>query len=262
LRGHGAEPHNFHENSSEGREMKRANIIAKGKVQKVGYRDRVEEIARKLNITGFVANLNPYDVRIVAEGEDGSIAKFIERIEIRKFPIDVEGLEVTFEEYKGEFEYFEIKTGEWQQELLERFDTAGTLLYKCVELGGRSVELGEKNVALSERSVELGEKNVALSERSVELGEKNVVLGEKSVSIGEKMLEKQDMMLKKQDVVIEKQDDTIVAIREVSEKIDQGKEEIVTEIKSLREDLRSYMENKFAKIEHEIVEIKAKIGMV
>jgi acylphosphatase len=200
--------------------MKRAKIIAKGKVQKVGYRDRVEEIARKLNITGFVENLKPYDVRIVAEGEDGSIDKFIEQIEIRKFPIDVEGLEVTFEGYKGEFEYFEIKTGEWQQELLERFDTAGTLLYKCVELGERSVELGEKNVALSERSV---------------------ALDEESVSIGKKMLEKQD--------------DTIEAI-------EQSKEEIVTEISSLRGDLKSYMENKFAKIEREIAGIKAKIGMI
>jgi len=235
-------------------EMKRANIIVKGRVQRVGYRGAVEEVARKLNVTGFVVNLKPYDVRIVAEGEDGSIDKFIEQIEIRKFPIDVEGLELTFEEYKGEFEYFEIKAGEWQEELFERLDTAGTLLYKSVELGGRSVELGEKNVALSERSVELGEKNVALSERSVALGEKNVVLGEKSVSIGEKMLEKQDMML-------EKQDDTIGAIRNVSEKIDQSKEEIVTEISSLREDLKSYMANKFAKIEYEIAQIKTKIGM-
>ena len=69
-------------------------------------------------------------------------------------------------------------------------------------------------------------------------------------------------MLEKQDRMLQKQDDTIGAIREVSEKIDCGKEDIVTEVKSLREDLRSYMENKFARIEHEIEGIKAKIGMV
>ena len=192
--------------------MKRANIIVKGRVQRVGYRGAVEEVARKLNITGFVANLKPYDVRIVAEGEDENIDKFIEQIEIRKFPIDVEGLEVTFEEYKGEFEYFEIKLGDWHEELFERLDTAGTLLYK------------------------------------------SVALGEESVSIGKKMLGKQDMMLGKQE-------DTIEEIRNVSEKIDRGKEEIVTEISSLRGDLKSYMANKFAKIEYEIEGIKAKIGM-
>jgi len=51
-------------------------------------------------------------------------------------------------------------------------------------------------------------------------------------------------MLEKQDMMLEKQDDTI------------------EEIRSLRGDLKSYMENKFAKIEHEIMDIKAKIGMV
>ena len=70
------------------------------------------------------------------------------------------------------------------------------------------------------------------------------------------------MLVGKMDMMLGKQEGTIGAIRGVSEKIDEGKEEIVTEIGSLREDLRSYMENKFAIIEHEIVGIKAKIGMV
>ena len=73
------------------------------------------------------------------------------------------------------------------------------------------------------------------------MSEKTVALGEESVSIGKKMLEKQDA--------------TIAAI-------DRSKDEIVTEISSLREDLRSYMEEKFARIEHEIEGIKAKIGIV
>jgi acylphosphatase len=158
--------------------MKRAIVIARGEVRKVNYRDAVEEIARKLKLTGFVENLKPYDVRIVAEGEDEQIDLFIERIKINKFPIDVEGIEVRFEAYKGEFEYFEIKRGEWGEEIAERLDTAGKLLY-------RSVELGERSVELSERSVELGE-------RSVELGERSVGLGEESVKIGRTMLGKQD----------------------------------------------------------------------
>ena len=193
--------------------MKRATIIVKGEVQHVGYRDAVEKIARRLNITGFVENLKLYDVRIVAEGEDAGIDQFIEQIRIKKFPIDVESTEVGFDTYKGEFEYFEIKRGDWHEELLERLDTAGALLYK-----------------------------------SVELGEKSVALGEESVSIGKKMLEKQD--------------GTIEAIREVSKKVDKGKEEIVTEIRSLREDFKSYMEDRFTRIEQEIEAIKAKIGMV
>ena len=200
--------------------MKKANIIVKGEVQRVGYRDAVAKLARKLKIVGFVENLKHYDVRIIAEGEDANIDLFIERIEIRKFPMDVESTEVSFETYEGEFEYFEIKRGDWHEELLERLDTAGTLLYKSVELGERSVTLGEKTVAL---------------------GEKTVALGERSVGIGEKMLGKQDKTI---------------------DAIDRSKEEIVTQISSLRDDLRSYMDYKFAKIEHEVEAIKAKIGMI
>jgi len=298
--------------------MKRAILIVKGEVQRVGYRDVVAKIARKLSISGFVENLKPYDVKIVAEGSDANITQFIEQLKIKRFPIDVESVEVSFEPYKHEFEYFEIKRGDWREELFERLDTAGALLYKSVELGEksvalgersvelgeksvalgetsvalseRSVELGEKSVALGERSVELGEKSVALgeklvalSERSVELGEKSVALGEKSVELGERSvalseksvaLGEKSVALSERSVelgeksvalgeesvsigkrMLEKQDATIGAI-------EQSKNEIVTEIRSLREDLRSYMEDKFAKIEHEIEAIKAKIGMV
>jgi acylphosphatase len=38
--------------------MRRAVIIAKGRVQRVGYRDEVEERARRLKITGFVESLD------------------------------------------------------------------------------------------------------------------------------------------------------------------------------------------------------------
>ncbi|CEG13098.1 Acylphosphatase [groundwater metagenome] len=147
--------------------MKRANIIVKGEVQRVGYRDAVEKIARKLNIKGCVENLIPYDVKILAEAEEESLKRFIETIKIKKYPIDVESVEVNYKEATNEFEYFKINRGDPQEELAERFDVAGKLLY-----------------------------------RTVELGEKSVALGEKSVSLGEKMLEKQDAMLGKQDLTI------------------------------------------------------------
>ena len=182
--------------------MKRALILVKGKVQRVGYRDEVEEIARQLEISGFVENVKPYDVRIVAEGEDTKIERFIEEIRIKRYPIDVEHLEVQFEDFKAEFEYFEIKRGNWQEELGERLDAAGKLLYKSVELG------------------------------------------EESVSIGKKMLDKQDMMLDKQDMMLDKQDETI------------------GEIRGLREDLKSFMEERFDRLEREIEIIKAKLGML
>ena len=51
------------------------------------------------------------------------------------------------------------------------------------------------------------------------------------------------MMLGKQDMVLEKQDETL------------------GEIKGLREDLKTYLEERFKRIGREIEEIKAKIGL-
>lgn len=156
--------------------MKRATIIAKGDVQRVRYRDAVEKIARKLKLTGFVENLKPYDVKIVAEGEEDILDEFITRIRIDEPPISVEDIDVEFGAATGEFEYFEIRRGDWKEELGERMDALLALLH---------------------RSVRLQEKFVELGERSVEHGEKSVKLGERSVELGEKMLGKQDSMLEK-----------------------------------------------------------------
>ncbi len=65
----------------------------------------------------------------------------------------------------------------------------------------------------------------------------------KIVNAGVKMLDKQDSMLEKQDEMLKKQEETI------------------SEIRALRQDLKSWMEERFSKIEREIEEIKARIGM-
>jgi len=57
------------------------------------------------------------------------------------------------------------------------------------------------------------------------------------------ILGKQESWLKKQDSLLGKQDETL------------------NEMKGLREDLKSYMEERFERIEHEIVAIKAKVGV-
>ena len=131
--------------------MKRVVIIAKGEVQRVGYRDAVEKIGRKLKLTGFVENLKPYDVRIVAEGEEEILNAFVAHVRITGHPISpisVEELDVKFVAATREFEYFEIRRGDWQDELGERMDTAGALLY-------RSLEIGEKMLDKQDRTIEI-----------------------------------------------------------------------------------------------------------
>jgi acylphosphatase len=102
----------------------KAVIIARGEVQRVGYGDIVERAARKMKLTGIVENIKPYDVKIICEGNKTSIDSFIKLIDIKEPTIEVEELEVSFEDATGEFDYFEIKRGDMAEELGERLDIA------------------------------------------------------------------------------------------------------------------------------------------
>ncbi len=148
--------------------MQRAMITAKGDVQRVGYRDRVLKIARDLAIAGCVQNIEPYDVRMIAEGDKNKLKQFIEAIKIGRYPIFVKELDVEWGDATCEFEYFKVIRGDWREELSERFDFVVALLYRSVELGEESVKLGKENIA-----------------------------------IGRHMLDKQDTMIEKQDVMVE-----------------------------------------------------------
>ena len=208
--------------------MKRAIIIAKGKVQKVGYRDFVQDSARELGITGDVENLEDGNVKIVCEGEEQKIEEFIRDIKVKRDFIHVSEASVKYEAPTGEFKVFKIKYGGVPEELGDRLGAA--LLY----LGATNQKIDTTN-----QKIDAGFKMVA---GKIDEGREENKQGFSTLA-------------GKMDMMLERQDDTIEAI-------DRSKEEIVTEISSLREDLKSYMENKFAKIEYEIEGIKAKIGMV
>ena len=209
--------------------MKRANIRIKGNVQMAGFRTFIENIADSLNVTGFAENVEDGSVKVVCEGEEGGIKKLINSIK-EKTPsfASIEEMDVAYEEYKGEFTGFERRGAD-----VPREDKDEAMLRYMQSFDKK----GEVMINI------LSSMNETLKSVKEDTSQ---IAGIKENT--EKMLEKQDMMLQKQE-------DTIEAI-------DRSKEEIVTEISSLREDLKSYMENKFAKIEYEIAGIKTKIGMV
>lgn len=124
--------------------LKRAEIIVKGEVQRAGYRDAVERIARKLNIKGYVENLIPYKVKIIAEGEEDIIKEFIKKINIQDILINVEEINVSYQEPTNEFEYFEIRQGDWEDEIVEKADVIVALLSKWVDSQEKLVTVQEK----------------------------------------------------------------------------------------------------------------------
>lgn len=103
----------------------RAKIIIDGDVQKVGYRDFVQKVARKLGAKGYVENLRDGNVQIICEAEESVLKDFVEGINVKEDLIKVGNVQIA-ERFAatGEFEFFEIKYGKLEDELGERLGTA------------------------------------------------------------------------------------------------------------------------------------------
>ena len=205
--------------------MKRANIGIKGNVQMAGFQTFIKNIADSLNVTGFAENVEDGSVKVVCEGEEEGINKLINSIK-EKTPsfARIDDVSAEYEDYKGEFTSFERRGADIPQKA-----TLNDLLGVMKSFDSKA-----------ERLVSI-------------LDDMNVTL--KSV--------KEDTSSIKEDTASIKEDTKLIpGIKENTEMMLEKQEDTTGEISALREDLRSYMENKFVKIEYEIEGIKAKIGMV
>ena len=89
--------------------VKRVNLKIYGRVQRVFFRDSSRRKARKLGLVGWVKNESDSAVKIIAEGEERDLKKFIKWCYNGPILARVEKVEVEWEEARGEFEKFEIK---------------------------------------------------------------------------------------------------------------------------------------------------------
>ena len=215
--------------------MQRAIITVKGRVQRVGYRDIVAEIADKMGITGSVQNLQDgKNVEKIAEAEKKVLEEFLKLLWAKEDSnIKVTKIDVEYQPPKRDHEYFEIIYEDFQKEGFERIGDAVVFLKKIHNV---QVEM-------------LGKQDQMLGKQDQMLGKQDQMLGKQ-----DQMLGKQDQMLGKQDQMLDKQDIMV-------EKLDHTGKEIVNEIRDLRGDLKSYMDRRFIRIEDEISEIRMKIGM-
>jgi acylphosphatase len=200
--------------------MRRLTAYVSGKVQQTGYRARVTDFARALGFKGFVENLDDGRVRIVAEGEDDRLKWFEEAIDIKNTLIQVSTIEKEYSSAIGDVSKF----------------------YKLVDKG-------ETDTCLDTAAVLLKELIGAVNGLGDKLGGKLDIVIEKQ----DQMLGKQDQMLGKLDIMIEKQDQMLAGQNEM---IDL-QHDLLDEVKESRKDLRGYLDQRFEKLEDEVVEMRA-----
>ena len=112
--------------------LKRAIIFVSGNVQRVGYRDKVVNAGRHLNLRGYVENTPDGRVQIVAEGEEDNLNKFLDAVNIKNVLINVEHIDHSFKDATGKFSGFNKLVGGGETD--ERLDTAAHLLKQLIEV--------------------------------------------------------------------------------------------------------------------------------
>ena len=136
--------------------MKRFVATARGRVQRVGYREHVYDEAFERNISGYVRNLENGEVEIVAEGSEEDLREFINAINIIQRPIVVKSFTIRWEEATGEYADFEIIRGEIQEEIFERMDYAGKVLHSMDMKFDRMLDKQDRMLNKQDEMLQLG----------------------------------------------------------------------------------------------------------
>ncbi|MEM2940137.1 MAG: acylphosphatase [Thermoproteota archaeon] len=213
--------------------MLKKRIVIKGeRVQDVGYRLFLLEAAESFGLKGFQARNVEDHVEFLVEGEEGRVAEFMDFAK-KNYPELARVENVVEEDYGGSVMSIE---GFYRSLSLNQ-------LVKIVNIGSNM--LGKQDQTLGKQDQMLEKQDKMLGKMDQMLEKQDQMLGKQ-----DSMLEKQDKILYKQDLMLEKQD-----------KMLEKQDVLITEVKSLRSDLKNYMEERFQKIELEITKIKKKIGI-
>jgi acylphosphatase len=88
---------------------KRAHVFYSGRVQGVGFRYSVREVACGYEVTGFARNLADGRVELVAEGEEDELKNFLDAIHQSELGNYIRAEDLNWANGTGEFTRFEIR---------------------------------------------------------------------------------------------------------------------------------------------------------
>jgi len=200
----------------------KANVYVYGSVQAVGYRVYVKSVAMLMSVKGLVRNLGDGSVEIFAEAEKDVLEKFIKAVDVKGRPADVLSLNVERIEVRWEGE--SGYTGPWRQ-------------YKQFE-----IDYGEEIARPVEREMI----------ESLELAK---------LYFTKLVTEFRDFREEFRDYRQEFRG-FVGEFREFRDESLKISREILNEVKGLRKDLQTILDERLARMERDIAEIKAKIGLI
>ena len=232
--------------------MQRLTAYISGKVQKTGYRARVVTVAQNLRLKGYVQNLDDGRVKVVAEGDIIDLDILLRALDIKNTLIKVADINKEYSSATGEFEsFFKVVSGAGETD--QRLDVAAEKLTELI-------------VVNKEILMELKANRQELKETREDLrGSSDAIVGEIRASreaiVGE--------IRTSQDAIVSEirtsQDAIVSEIRVSNDSIAvetrESREAIVDEIGGLRADLKESVKDRLTRIESDISQIRAKVGI-
>jgi acylphosphatase len=204
---------------------KRLEFSITGNVQGVGFRDIVLNYAEQRGVCGTVENLPDGSVRVVSECDEVQLNAFF--AEVRGYSdtyVRIYGSEVEWSEAQDTFSHFQILYGDVSTETFERLCIGVRLLKDQSEMLKESISLQRQTNNKQDQMIE----QQVLSAR------------------------KQDQMIEQQVLSTRKQDQMIGSL----DAMRIAQDETVSEIRGMREDLKTYMNREFSQIRSELFEIR------
>ena len=193
----------------------RLTAFVSGRVQEVGYRARVIDMAIALGLKGMVVNLKDGRVKIVAEGEGEKLKWFESAMDIKNALIHVSSIEKNYSSASGEFDQFSKLVAKGETDT--RLDTAAVYLKELVS-------------AVNNMNDNLGGKMGQM------LGKQDELLDE--------VRNMNDRLGGKMDQMLDKQDDLIIEVKDVNRKMDRVLETDIVELKSDMAEVKSALRAK------------------
>jgi acylphosphatase len=86
----------------------RAHVYVSGRVQGVFFRDHTQRWASSLGLKGWVRNLHDGRVEAIVEGDREKIEELIANLKQGPPMANVTNVEISWEDFKGEFDGFRI----------------------------------------------------------------------------------------------------------------------------------------------------------
>ena len=87
----------------------RAHVFVSGRVQGVSFRAAARNEAERLGVLGWIRNLPVNQVEIMIEGKEEQVKKMVDWARKGSIWAKVDDMSVEWGDFKGEFDFFEIR---------------------------------------------------------------------------------------------------------------------------------------------------------